>query len=104
MTPLVYEQEARWDMKKHGYQRPLQGFKPIHMPRSTGAGAILAACAMICGFGMIWHIWWVAVAAFVALVGGAIFHSFNYQRDFHIPAEEVLRIEDERSQLLARQV
>ena len=29
-------------MKKRGYERPLDGFRPIHMPKNTGAGFILA--------------------------------------------------------------
>ena len=36
------------------------------------------------------------------LVATAIAHSFNYDRDFHIPAEAVLREEDSRSQLLGK--
>ena len=32
-------------MKQRGYVRPLEGFKPIHMPKNTGAGVILAGFA-----------------------------------------------------------
>ncbi len=46
---------------------------------------------------MIWYMWWLAAAAFVALIVAAIVHTFNYDRDFHIPAEEVVRIEDART-------
>jgi len=102
-TPVVHDQDAWADMKKRGYQRPEQGFIPIHMPKSTGAGFILAVLAMICGFAMIWHIWWLAPAAFVAFLATVIIHSFNAHRDFHIPAEEVARVEAERSRLLAQQ-
>ncbi|MDB5974573.1 MAG: ubiquinol oxidase subunit [Nevskia sp.] len=101
-TPLVHELDAWADMKQRGYQRPVQGFLPIHMPKNTGAGVILAFLAMACGFAMIWHIWWMAGASFVGLIGSAIVHTFNYHRDFHIPAEEVARIEDTRSRLLAQ--
>jgi len=30
-----------------------------------------------------------------------IAHTFNYKRDFHIPSEEVVRVEDARTRLLA---
>ena len=40
-TPIVHDNDAWWDMKKRGYHRPLTGFKPIHMPKNTGAGIIL---------------------------------------------------------------
>jgi cytochrome o ubiquinol oxidase subunit 1 len=50
---------------------------------------------------MIWYIWWLAIVAFVGIVGYAIWHSFDYDRDFHIPAAEVTRVEDQRTAALA---
>lgn len=100
-TPLVHDHDAWWDMKKHGYVRPLSGFKSIHMPKNTGTGVILAGLAVAFSFGMIWHIWWLAALTFVAMLVVAIGHTFNYKRDYHIPAEVVTRAEDERSRVLA---
>jgi cytochrome o ubiquinol oxidase subunit 1 len=102
-TPVVHDNDAWWDMKKRGYVRPLQGFKPIHMPRNTGAGVILAALSTLLGFAMVWHMWPLAILSLIAILGGAIYHSFNYNRDFHIPVEEVIRTEAERTKLLAGQ-
>ncbi len=101
-TPIVHDLDAWADMKKRGYRRPIGGFKPIHMPRNTGAGVIIAALATVGGFALIWYIWWLAALSFVAVIATVIIHSFNYDRDFHIPAEAVLREEDSRSQLLGR--
>ena len=101
-TPIVHDLDAWADMKKRGYRRPLGGFKPIHMPRNTGAGVIIAGLATICGFALIWYIWWLVALSFVGVIATLIIHSFDYDRDFHIPAEAVLREEDSRSQLLGR--
>ena len=90
---MIHDNDAWWDMKQRGYQRPLGGFKPIHMPKNTGAGVILAALRHGLGFALIWHIWWLAAVSFVALIATAIGHTFNYNRDFHIPADEVARTE-----------
>jgi cytochrome o ubiquinol oxidase subunit 1 len=79
------------------------GFNAIHMPRNTGAGFILAALSGIFGFAMIWRIWWLAVLGLVTVLAVAIAHTFNYQRDFHIPASEVARTEGERTRLLGAQ-
>ena len=91
-------------MKRRGYKRPTDGFIPIHMPKNTGTGAILAAIAAVCGFALIWHIWWLAGLSFVALIATAIGHTFNYARDFNIPAAEVVETENARTQLLAARV
>ncbi|WP_024353246.1 cytochrome o ubiquinol oxidase subunit I [Brevundimonas naejangsanensis] len=100
-TPIIHDSDAWWDMKTRGYQRPSEGFKPIHMPANTGAGFILSALSLIVGFALIWYIWWLAAAGFAALIAYAIFHTFNYRRDYYIPAETVQATEDARTQALA---
>ena len=99
-TPVVSELDAWWDMKARGYQRPTSGFIPIHMPANTGAGVVLAGISVVLGFALIWHIWWLAAVSFVALIGAAIAHTFNFKRDYYIPAEEVVRVEDARTKAL----
>ncbi|MBE7941111.1 MULTISPECIES: cytochrome o ubiquinol oxidase subunit I [Ramlibacter] len=100
-TPVVHDNDAWHDMKQHGAQRPLAGFKPIHMPRNTGAGFVIAMLATLWGFALIWHMWLVAGVAFVAMLAAAIVHTFNYDRDFHIDARVVERTEAERTRALA---
>ena len=87
-------------MKHRGYVRPLSGFIPIHMPKNTPAGVIIAGLATVLSVALIWRIWWLAAIAFVGVIGFVIFHTFNYNRDFHVPAEDVHRVEDERTQNL----
>jgi cytochrome o ubiquinol oxidase subunit I len=102
-TPVVHERDAFWDMKSRGYVRPLEGFKPIHMPKNTGAGIMLAGCATATAVGLIWYMWWLVVLGFAALLVIAIGHTFNYARDFFIPREEVAETEEARTRLLARE-
>jgi cytochrome o ubiquinol oxidase subunit I len=102
-TPRVHEMDAWYDMKSRGYKRPLEGYKPIHMPKNTGAGVILSALSLVCGFALIWYIWWLAALSFLAIIIGSIAHTFNYNRDYYIPADEVTRTENLRTQNLAGQ-
>ena len=89
-------------MKQRGYERPATGFLPIHMPKNTWAGIVLAGMSAAWGFTMIWHMWIPAVLIFVSMIAVAIFHTFNYKRDYYIPAEDVIRVEGERTALLTR--
>ena len=102
-TPVVHELDTWWDMKKHGYRRPVEGFKAIHMPRNTGAGVVLAAISVVFGFAMVWYMWWLAALSFAALVAAAIIHTFNYERDFYFRREDVVQTEGERTRLLVTQ-
>ncbi|WP_026873936.1 cytochrome o ubiquinol oxidase subunit I [Inquilinus limosus] len=101
-TPLVHDHDAWWDMKKRGYARPLAGFKAIHMPKNTGTGVILAGLSVVLSFALVWHIWWLAAFSFLAMLAVSIGHTFNYKRDYHIPADIVAKAEGERSRVLAR--
>ena len=100
-TPRIHDQDAWYDMKRRGYQRPTAGYLPIHMPKNTAAGIVLAGISALFGFAMIWHIWWLAAASFIGLIAATIVHTFNYDRDYHIPADEVTRIEEQRTRQLA---
>ncbi|MBP2292763.1 cytochrome o ubiquinol oxidase subunit I [Azospirillum rugosum] len=103
-TPVIHDNDAWWDMKKRGYTRPMGGFKAIHMPSNTGTGVILAGLSVAFGFAMIWYIWWLAALSFIGILVVAIGHTFNYHRDFHIPADEVVQTENDRTRLLSGRV
>ena len=100
-TPVVHDIDAWTDMKKHGYQRPLNGFEPIHMPANTGAGVVIAGLSTVLGFALIWHMWPLVIASFAATILASIIHTFNYKRDYYIPAAEVATSEEARTKQLA---
>ncbi|MGH1589901.1 cytochrome o ubiquinol oxidase subunit I [Methylobacterium phyllosphaerae] len=99
-TPVVHDSDAWWDMKNRGFDRPLKGYKPIHMPKNTATGAILAGLNFAFGIAMIWYVWWLAILSFVAIFVVAIAHTFNYNRDYYIPADVVSRTEGQRTREL----
>ncbi len=101
-TPVVHDGDAWYDMKKRGYQRPLTGFIPIHMPKNTAAGVVIAGIATAMGFALVWHMWAFAALTFAAVIVVSIVHTFNYKRDYHVSAEDVVRIEGIRTQQLVR--
>jgi cytochrome o ubiquinol oxidase subunit 1 len=99
-TPKIYDNDTWADMKRNQYARPKTGFMPIHMPKNTAAGFIIALFSFVVGFGLIWQMWLVAIAAFVAMMVAIIVHTFNYKRDYYIPVEQVIRTENDRTRLL----
>ena len=99
-TPRVYDNDAWFDMKKQGYVRPQKGFIAIHMPKNTAAGFVIAALSGLVGFALIWQMWLVAGLSFVVMMAAIIIHTFNYKRDYYIPANEVVHTEDAHTRLL----
>ena len=62
---------------------------------------LLAGMATVTGFALIWQVWWLAIASLVALLGTAIFHTFNYDRTFYIKADHIAEVEAARTAQLA---
>jgi cytochrome o ubiquinol oxidase subunit 1 len=102
-TPVVHELDAWHDMKQRRHQRPVAGFKAIHMPKNTAAGFVIAMLCVVIGFSLTWHMWLVAGLFFVLVLVTVVVHTFNYQRDFYIPADHVTEIENLRTLSLAAQ-
>ncbi len=88
-------------MKANGFKRPTSGFRAIHMPKNTAAGMVIAGLSTVLGFALIWHMWLIAGVSFVALILGIIIHTFNYDRDYYIPHEEVAEVEAKRGEVMA---
>ncbi|MEG6508016.1 cytochrome o ubiquinol oxidase subunit I [Methyloligella sp. 2.7D] len=97
VTPVVEGRDEFWIMKRKGWTRKLEdGLQPIHMPRNTGTGVIIGALSVVFGFAMVWHIWWLAIFMAVAMVAASIIHSYDTNRDYFVPTDEVERIEGEQ--------
>ncbi len=103
-TPIVHDNDTWADMKKNHYVRPQEGFIAIHLPKNTAAGFVIAVFSAACGFAVIWHMWLPAAAAFAAMLAAIIVHTFNYDRDTELSADEVQKIERSRTALLAGDV
>jgi cytochrome o ubiquinol oxidase subunit I len=89
-TPLVHGRDAWWDEKQEGRaHKGLPVYRRIHMPRNTSTGVIVSAFAAALGFALIWHVWWLAIGCFAAAVVVAIMHSFDENRDYYVPPEQV---------------
>ncbi|MEM6713247.1 MAG: cbb3-type cytochrome c oxidase subunit I, partial [Pseudomonadota bacterium] len=95
----VHELDAWEHMKRNGYSRPTKGYTPIHMPHSTSSGVVIAGLMTVMGFALIWHVWWLSLLTFFASLFWAIGHTFNYNRDYYIPAEDVRKMEHSRTSL-----
>ena len=104
VLPHIDDRDQFWGDKQNGkgWVRP-SSYEPIHMPRNTGAGVYIAAFSVLLGFGLTWHIWWLAIIGLAGMIGSFIARSFDDDIDYWVPAEEVKRIEDARFAKLEQQ-
>ena len=102
--PVVRDRDAFWDMKQRGVDMKAAVYRPIHMPRNTGTGFVMAVFLGLAGFAMIWHIWWLAIGGVAAAIVALIRYAFDDDRDYYVEAEEVRRTESHRGRAQLRSV
>ena len=92
--PHVSDIDAFTDMKEKGTAHKAQGdYQPIHMPKNTACGVLIAAAATAAGFGAIWHIWWMVIAGLVASFVVFLCRAYDTDTDYYVQPDEVERIE-----------
>ncbi len=98
MLPTVTSEEPYWDIKQQARARrqlvrPEPQYAPIEMPRNSPTGFITAFFAVVTGFALIWHIWWLVVLGLVGAYATFVVFAWRDVHEIEIPAEEVARID-----------
>jgi cytochrome o ubiquinol oxidase subunit I len=98
VLPHVADIDAFWAEKQRMHanqEQPAQSpdYKPIEMPKNNPTGFVTAFFAVVTGFALIWHIWWMAaLGVFGAFVTLVVF-AFRDKDEIEIPAEQVARFD-----------
>jgi cytochrome o ubiquinol oxidase subunit 1 len=61
ILPQVESLDAFWAMKQRGPAVPAERYESIEMPGNSANGFVTAFFAVLTGFALIWHIWWLAI-------------------------------------------
>ncbi|MGP9806994.1 cytochrome o ubiquinol oxidase subunit I [Halomonas sp. AOP12-C2-37] len=102
--PVVGDIDSFWSQKQRSNEQLEEApYTDIHMPKNTGAGVIISLFAMIFGFAMIWHIWWLAGFGVIGMLISFLVRVFNDDIDYYVPAAEVERIERAHQQRVEAQ-
>jgi cytochrome o ubiquinol oxidase subunit 1 len=97
VLPDVHGEEAYWGLKERARQlgqlRPEPEYQPIHMPRNSPTGVVVAFFATLIGFALIWHIWWLAILGLIGAYATFVVFAWRDVKEYWIPAEEVARLD-----------
>ena len=69
LLPKVDSLDAFWVMKQRAAANPPERYPAIEVPRNSANGFLTAFFAVVSGFALIWHIWWLAI---LGLAGAAV--------------------------------
>jgi cytochrome o ubiquinol oxidase subunit 1 len=98
VLPHVAQADAYWNAKqrvKAGANQPAQvrEYKPIEMPKNSAIGFVNAFFAVVTGFALIWHIWWMAGAGLLGAFAAFLVFAFRGEEEVEVPVEQISRFE-----------
>jgi cytochrome o ubiquinol oxidase subunit 1 len=99
VLPRVETIDAFWEMKQSGPRRAAAVYEPIEMPRNTPTGFIISFFAVVAGFALIWHIWWMAILGLLGAAVTMLAFGWSDEREHEVPAAELARTERTRAGL-----
>ncbi|WP_308516166.1 cytochrome o ubiquinol oxidase subunit I [Sphingomonas flavescens] len=103
VLPDVHGEEAYWHRKKLAIERatliPEPAYQPIEMPLATPTGVVVAFFATVCGFAVIWYIWWLAILGLVGAFAVMVWYAWQDEHEHIIPVEEVIKNSRERRRI-----
>ena len=100
VMPNVEGEEAYWGIKLKAIESqqlsPEPAYEPIEMPVNSPVGFYTAFFATVTGFALIWQIWWLAGLGLAAAFAGFVVFAWRDVHEFHVPVEEVARVDRAR--------
>ena len=88
--PHVSGRDTFYLRKVHGgAYKPADHYRGIEMPKNSWVGPLVGLGGAVCAFGLVWHIWWMAMLGFAAIWLPVIARSFVRETHRWIPAAEV---------------
>ncbi len=97
IEPHVHREDAFWYMKRDAAEGKVEAHEPhyeeIEMPVNSPTGFVTAFFAVITGFALIWHIWWMVILGLIGAFLTMLAFSWRDRDEMEIPLEEVARID-----------
>lgn len=96
IIPEANSRDPFWLMKQKKNNFNKKTFKDIYLPKNTGMGIFIASFALMFGFALIWHIWWLTLVGLFGVITCMIVRSFKSDTEYKITAAEIEKIETKR--------
>jgi cytochrome o ubiquinol oxidase subunit I len=106
VLPKVAEIDAYWDLKQRAKPstQPAQArdYTAIEIPKNSATGFVTAFFAVVTGFALIWHIWWMAGLGVIGAFATLLAFAFRDQEEIEVSAEQVARFDRSHTPEIAR--
>jgi cytochrome o ubiquinol oxidase subunit I len=98
VLPQVAGADALWMAKQQAQGNPAHidqsgEYKPIEMPKNSAIGFINAFFAVVTGFAVIWHIWWMAGLGLIGSFMTFLVFAFRDEEEVEVSVERIAGFE-----------
>jgi cytochrome o ubiquinol oxidase subunit 1 len=97
VLPDVEGEDAYWGVKQRARdqnrERDQPVYKAIEMPRNSPTGFVAAFFAVVTGFALIWHIWWIALIGLAGAFVTFLVFAWRHEAEYEISAESLAKME-----------
>jgi cytochrome o ubiquinol oxidase subunit I len=98
VLPHVAGADTYWGAKRRRQANPnepvqAREYEAIDMPKNSPIGFINAFFAVVTGFALIWHIWWMAGLGVFGAFAAFLLFAFRAEDEIEIPAERIAQFE-----------
>lgn len=92
VTPKADTIDAFW-YAKHNKKTEHPKYADILMPNNTGAGVFIGGFALLFGFAVVWHLWWLAALGLLGVIVTVIIRATHDDPEYVITAKELQEME-----------
>lgn len=92
IVPEVHGRDAFWEMKLNPQKRSPH-YEDIYIPKNTPIGFFMGAFSFVIGFGLIWHIFWLAALGLIGMIICMIVRLADPETEICLSAAEVAKME-----------
>ena len=100
VMPNVTGAEVYWGMKQKAIEQrrlsDLPEYKAIELPRNSPTGFVTAFFAVVTGFALIWHIWWMVVVGAAGAFATFVVFAWRDASEYELPAQELAAVDAQR--------
>lgn len=102
VIPTVHERDAFWETKQRAATTTVKtakpSYEPIHLPKNTPLGLVVAGFAALLAFAMIWQLWWLAIISLVGLIATIIFRTTSDDTEYTLTTKQIQQLESDSAE------
>lgn len=92
VIPKVDKRDQFWYDKQDKKSEKVV-YEDIEMPKNSPFGFVIGSLCFLVGFGMVWHMWWMAILGVLGVIICLIIRSMDDETEFIISAKELAQLE-----------